>query len=449
MRSPFSFEGELDRRGYALRAIPVFLLQYAIALAAMGAEHVGTWRPGLAFWISPLRVVVEVAGWPRRPWVLSLTMIAMLAVTAVLVALAFRRARQAHGFDLLAAFSIVPVLQGPAVLCLCLAPPLKSESVPGLPDDTRPLAIRTAVAGLLIAAALGVGAVALSTLAFGVYGMGLFLASPFVIGLVTAYVANRRGDISMRATWKLVGGGLLLAALALLGFAFEGVVCLVLASPLIAVMGLLGALLGRAWGLAGLRPRNTVMSIAIAPLLMLAETVAPPHADFESVESIAIAATPDQVWDSVVHMGPIPGAPAVPFRWGLAYPMRGEIVGQGVGAVRRGVFSTGVAYERVTAWDPGRELDFVVLSDPPTMRELSPYSQVNAPHVQGYFRTRDARFTITPLGDGRTRLTLATHHDLDLEPAPYWLPLAEWATHANKVRVLAHFRDQAETAARR
>ena len=163
-----------------------------------------------------------------------------------------------------------------------------------------------------------------------------------------------------------------------------------------------------------------------------------------TVESIDVAASPAAVWDSIVHMGPIPDAPAAPFRWGLAYPLRGEIHGAGIGAIRVGVFSTGVAYERVTEWAPGRKLSFIVLSDPPSMHELSPYAHVNAPHVRGYFRTRDARFTITPLANGRTRLTLATHHDLDLEPALYWLPMAQWAVHANKVRVLRHFRDQAE-----
>ena len=108
------------------------------------------------------------------------------------------------------------------------------------------------------------------------------------------------------------------------------------------------------------------------------------------------------------------------------------------------MFSTGVAYERVTVWRPGRQLDFIVLSDPPSMRELSPYPKVDAPHVRGYFRTLDARFTLTPLGPDRTRLTLATRHELDLDPAPYWLPFAQWAVHANKVRVLQHFRQQAE-----
>jgi hypothetical protein len=146
-------------------------------------------------------------------------------------------------------------------------------------------------------------------------------------------------------------------------------------------------------------------------------------------------------------MGPIPEPPAAPFRWGLAYPVDGRIDGEGVGAVRRGVFSTGVAYEQVTEWEPGRKLAFIVLSDPPNMRELSPYGDLPTPHVRGYYRTLDARFSFTPLANGRTRLTLATRHRLDLEPALYWIPWAQWTTHVNKRRVLAHFKRQAEAAA--
>jgi hypothetical protein len=191
------------------------------------------------------------------------------------------------------------------------------------------------------------------------------------------------------------------------------------------------------------------MSIAFVPLLMVGEAALPPRAGFDNVASIEVDAPPAAVWDAVVHMGPIPDAPAAPFRWGLAYPMRGEIMGTGVGALRRGVFSTGVAYEKVTEWEPDRKLSFIVLSDPPTMREFSPYQHVNAPHQSGYFKTLDARFTITPLADGKTRLSLATRHELDLEPALYWTPFAIWATHANKARVLRHFRQQAEASTAR
>ena len=78
---------------------------------------------------------------------------------------------------------------------------------------------------------------------------------------------------------------------------------------------------------------------------------------------------------------------------------------------------------------------------------LSPYQQVHAPHVNGYFVTLNARFTITPLTNGHTRLTLDTRHELNLNPYVYWLPIVKWAIHTNKTRVLRHFAAQAEAAA--
>ena len=441
MRSPFAFEGELSRRAYAARSVGAFLTQHLVVWAIFAIAgrplHTPWW-----FWLTPLRTLVFNA--QALPiWLVPTAMIMSVVIAWLLAALAFRRARQANFDPGIAPLAIAPVMQVAVILWLSFAPPRPaSEPLPILDDGPPKAGITTQ--GLLVAAVLSVAAVLVSAVVLGLYGYGLFIASPFVIGLTTGYLGNRRGDIGVGKTWGMVFGGLWLGALALIGLAFEGVVCLVLASPLIGIMGFAGGEMGRALARLRQRGRPILTSFAVVPLLLAGEVLLPPRASFVSIESVDVAASPAAVWDSVVHMGPIPDAPAVPFRWGLAYPMRGEILGTGVGAIRRGVFSTGVAHERVTEWAPERKLSFIVLSDPPTMRELSPYAHVNAPHVEGYFRTLDARFTITPLPSGMTRLTLATSHELDLEPVLYWMPIAEWATHANKVRVLDHFRQQAE-----
>jgi hypothetical protein len=141
--------------------------------------------------------------------------------------------------------------------------------------------------------------------------------------------------------------------------------------------------------------------------------------------------------------------PGLVFRLGLAYPIRSRIIGQGVGAVRIGIFSTGVARERITTWTPGRRLAFAVLSQPPAMTELSPYAEVHAPHVRGYFDTVSTSFDLQPLPGGGTRLVLEASHVLRLDPVLYWEPVARWAIHQNSERVLRHIRSRAEAAAGR
>lgn len=170
----------------------------------------------------------------------------------------------------------------------------------------------------------------------------------------------------------------------------------------------------------------------------------PPLTRFSTIETVDISAPPHDVWVSLIHMGRIASSPALPFRLGVAYPVRGDIEGSGVGAIRRGTFSTGIAVERVTEWQIDRKLGFTVVSDPPAMRELSPYRHANAPHIKGYFRTTYTSFEIVPLGDGRSRVVEHTDHELKLDPVLYWMPLARWIIHENNMRVLAHVKQQAE-----
>ena len=441
------FEGVRGRITYLAASLVVFFSQHLVVLAAGVATHPAAPKVWW-FWLNPFRTILFDGFSNPSSLALVLGMVGTCIADAALLWLAFLRARNTARGEWTATLVRAPVIQLGAIAWLTIAP--DRSGLTDTPDLPRArLDARTAATGLMVGVGMIVFTVALSTLVFRVYGYVLFLASPFLIATTVAYLANRDGRIGFGRTLGLVSFSFVLGGLTLIGFAFEGVVCLLLATPLIAIMGLIGAGLGMELTKLGRRGRGTMLSsIALIPLLLVGEAALPPHAAFDSAESVDVAASPAEVWDAVVHMGPIPDAPAAPFRWGLAYPLCGEILGTGVGSIRRGVFSTGVAYERVTEWAPDKRLSFVVLSDPPSMRELSPYDHVNAPHVNGYFRTLDARFMLTPLAHGRTRLMLSTHHTVDLEPTLYWTPIAEWAVHANKVRVLRHFQQQAEASAR-
>jgi len=371
---------------------------------------------------------------------ITLLVFGMVASMWLLGALAFRRAETTGSHPAWAALIVVPLLQLGALGYLAWQPD-RPDTLPPEPIETK---WRSSLVGTLAGGSVGLLGSACWTLVVGEYGWGLFLGTPLVMGFVAARLANQHEDIGRRASCKIALWSVLLGGLAMLALAIEGIVCLLMAAPLIGVMAVLGALAGRKWALRQGVGTTRLRSVALLPLLMAVETQLPPADSFEDVRSIEIAASPAAVWDSVVHMGPIPARPAAPFGWGLAYPLRGTIRGEGPGAVREGVFSTGVAYEQVTVWEPGKRLEFDVLSDPPMMHELSPYREVHAPHLSGYFMTRDARFRIEPLANGKTRLTLATRHELSIAPIAYWKPISLWAIHANKRRVLEHFRNQAE-----
>ncbi len=442
MRKFFAFEGTIGRLPYALSSLAIVALPYAAVRLVFAALH----QPWAATWRSstvPLFALGELEHLPL--FTLPLAFLALLVVYWALAALAFRRAADAAADGWIAALVVAPGFQIPAILYLSFLPrrPQPAPTADAIPDGR--MEWRSAAQGVLTGMALTLFGVAAGALVFGSYGFGIFVLTPFVIGVATAFLANRVRDIGWRQTHHLTALALTLGGTALVLVALEGLVCIVLAAPLAYGTALVGALLGRAAAQRpGRRGRSTLTAFAILPAMFASEQAFPATTTFATDESIDIAAPPDAVWRALIRMDRIDGPPSLPFRLGVAYPLRGEIAGSGVGAIRTGVFSTGIALERVTEWQADRVLGFVVLSDPPAMHEMSPYAHVNAPHVQGYFRTVSTRFEIVGLAGGRSRLSEHTVHALRLDPILYWLPLARWIIHQNNARVLASVRAHAE-----
>lgn len=290
--------------------------------------------------------------------------------------------------------------------------------------------------GTLTGVLIIVFAVATSTLAFGSYGWGLFVLTPLVVGLATGYLVNRFQPITARRTNGLVLLSAALGCFALIIFALEGLICLILASPLAALLAIAGGALGRAAARKGSDGPKPLFCVALLPFAFAADAVSPPSVNLLSEASIDIAAPQERVWAEIISNSPIAASPPLAGRLGLAYPMRGELVGGGRGAARYGRFSTGTAIERVTEWRPGYRLTFEVLSQPPAMKETSPYRHVHAPHVQGYFETGETQFDLKPLSPRTTRLTIRAAHRLKIDPIIYWEPIARWAIRENTRRVL-------------
>lgn len=439
MRSLFSMRRELSPLSYAFAAPPLLLVPHLAVAVAMFAYH-RLLVPDVSFWLLPLRRLAYTG--PIPGWAEALVMLAAVLAVWVLAVLSFRRAARARGPGYaLAALTLVPALQIAAVLVLALLPVRADAPAPETEARTN---LAHVVQGVLTGMTLVVLAVLVSAVTFGSYGWGLFVMTPFLVGLTTAYIANRRDPLPSGQTLPLVLGAVALGGAALLALALEGLMCIVLIAPLAAVVAALGGAIGRAVALARHRRRTPLMSVALLPAVFALEAAVPPEAPIATEERIDIAAPPAAVWQALISDRPISSGPGIVGFAGFAYPIRGRLQGSGVGATRLGEFSTGTAVERVTAWQPGRRLAFTVLRQPPAMEEMSPYRRVHAPHVSGYFVTGDTSFDLMPLPGGRTRLTARASHLLRIDPLPYWEPMARWAIRANVTRVLHGIRDEAE-----
>jgi hypothetical protein len=222
-----------------------------------------------------------------------------------------------------------------------------------------------------------------------------------------------------------------------------------MAVPIALPLALLGAWVGHALVRAPSRPdpRPILPGLAlVVPLLVVLEKDG--ERPREVSTAVEVDAPPELVWREVVAFAELPPPTELLFRAGVAYPLRAEIEGTGVGALRRCVFSTGTFLEPIEVWDEPRRLEFGVLEQPLTMQELSPWGTISPPHLAGTFRSRHGRFLLEPRADGGTRLVGTTWYTNRMAPTRYWRLWSDAIVHAIHGRVLEAIRARAEAAVR-
>jgi uncharacterized membrane protein YhaH (DUF805 family) len=411
-----------------------------------------------------------------------------LAVPFILIGvwLTVKRLRDVGWPIALVVFFFVPVVNLLLFVVLSLLPPRPESPARPLGPDDGPLAYRPAALGDLRldyrgtplwerlrdahrrltrdtttgAAILALTLTVPPTLAFVVlatavlqnYGWGLFVGGPFALGLASVVVFGAARPQSFGLCMLIAFLATTTAGLGVLVFAMEGAICLLMAAPIGFGLAFMGGLIGY---VIQLRPWNAEYSpyilLAVAltlPSLTAAEAADPPDPEVMEVSSVVeVDAPPETVWNEVITFPELPPPDDWVFHTGVAYPVRAEIVGRGVGAERHCVFSTGAFVEPIDGWDEPRRLSFRVTDQPEPMREWSPYT-LHPPHLHGYLVSRRGEFRLTPLDGGRTRLEGTTWYTNRMWPAWYWRLWSDAIIHRIHLRVLNHVKGLAEADSR-
>ena len=280
----------------------------------------------------------------------------------------------------------------------------------------------------------------------GYFGLATFLAFPFAIGVSGGVVIRRAGGTfgqGVAAAMTLVGAVILV----LCGMLMEGIVCVVMAAPIGAVLAFFGAVVG--YFLARTKAADgTLQSAAwLSIVFMVGLEGWNPPAPLEATTSseVIINAPAARVWAELHDIRDLPATDNFLFQFGIAHPMGTVTDGQGVGAARLCKLSTGDMPEIVTVWKPGQELRFKVLSTPPSMRETGFFGKtIDTTHIHSAYASLDGGFKLTALPDGRTRLVGESHYLLNIAPASYWNLWTEEIVHMVQRRVLEHVKTRSE-----
>src|SRR6266478_2286286 len=451
------WQGKIDRKSYAIAGCSTFLLKFFLDKFVAFAWFGRSWFLW-SYW-QPLGAGARVNSMPpdTRAFVGTLLILAVPFIWLG-VTLTVQRLRDAGKPLWLVVLFFVPVINLLFFILLCA---MESHAVEASRaaapwPETRALD-RWIPRGAQGAAALSVGlAIAigciftfLGTQVLVSYGWGLFVALPFCLGLFSVLVYSYHEPRSFGSCMSVALGPIALLGAVLILVAIEGLICILMAAPFALGLAALGGMLGYTIQAAYWLNKGTsvMMSIVLlfTPAVQGVERLVKLQPEtYMARTAIEVNAPPEKVWNQVVAFAEIPPPKELLFRAGIAYPIRAEISGHGAGAVRHCIFSTGPFAEPIEVWDEPRLLKFGVTANPAPLNELSPYGNIQPPHLHGYFVSEKGQFSLTALPGRRTRLEGTTWYQHTMWPAAYWHLWSDYIIHKIHSRVLEHIRAAAE-----
>jgi hypothetical protein len=233
-------------------------------------------------------------------------------------------------------------------------------------------------------------------------------------------------------------------------FLREGVVCLLMISPIWVVGGWIGAFVSRGRRKAPVDANVFRSSLFLLPLMigLIEGQLSFPRDHVTVTRQVVVAATPDEIWPYAVsnaHIGAAEG------RWtfsqnivGLPRPRATVMRGQGVGAVRTAYWGDKINFQEiVTDWRPGirlgRKFSFANSS-------LRDYTDKHIDPDGQFLKVDAGAYTLRTLAPGVTLLTLETHYIAKTHVNLYaelWGELMLGDVQDNIVAIIKH---RAETA---
>ncbi|WP_454803406.1 SRPBCC family protein [Mucilaginibacter phyllosphaerae] len=259
-----------------------------------------------------------------------------------------------------------------------------------------------------------------------------FVILPFLMGIVSAW-CWRKINISTRkqSAWTIYNTviAIVLSFLVLK----EGMICLVIVSPLLFAFILLGTYAGKAM----FKRNNQTLNASVFVMLFgifIADSLSVHRYENKVADTITVNAPPTEVWKYVVAYKRIEKKSDFwLFRMGMPSPVQSTAEGYYLGAKRKCIFSNGYVFdEKIVTYDENKDLTFDITNQP------------RDPEIMGHIDILRGQFLLKDNGNGTTRLTGNSWYRLYVFPVWYYDIWAESVTRNVHLRVMEHIKELAE-----
>ena len=278
------------------------------------------------------------------------------------------------------------------------------------------------------------------------YGWTVFVLTPIIMGFLPPFWVGALEEINVKEAYQLSFLTLGLALIALLIFALEGLICIAMSLPILAILTWFGTFISIQIS-KNIKPNTPLVVIGIA-LFSITSTsfdiINKPEGLIPVRTNILINAPIDNVWKNVVSFNKIDEPKDWIFKTGVSCPTDATIEGEGVGAIRYCNFTTGSFVEPITTWNQPNLLQFDVLEQPTPMNEFNPFWDIHPPHLDGYFKSYKGQFHLSKIDENITKLEGTTWYKVDITPEFYWKTWSDFIIHRIHNRVLNHIKNESE-----
>lgn len=242
------------------------------------------------------------------------------------------------------------------------------------------------------------------------YGTTFFAIFPLAVGFSIGTFEKKKRQLSYLILGLLIFFGLLLAG------ALEGIVCVLMALPIFALMVWIGYLVQKKFVKKEPKESQKLM-ISFTPLLLLLiinpiEQMILPQPELITItNSITLDYPPEVVFDEVKEMDKLDAPKPVAMQLGLPSPYKCVLEGDTIGAKRNCLFKNGHILAEITKYEKGKVLEMNVIDYTLTGRD--------------WFQFVDATYTFSEK-DNQTTITRTSSYKSVLNPRIYWEPLEKW-----------------------
>ncbi len=289
----------------------------------------------------------------------------------------------------------------------------------------------------------------LSTGKFGGYGASLFVLTPALSGFISSLTLTLQKEYKYKFVLWVGLIPLLLAFILIFIFAMEGVICLLMASPIFIIANLFGSVIGHTVGRNINKKQKLPVLFAIIILnptaIALENNSEIKATKMTTLTTLVVNAPAEVVWESLVKKNSFSGFDNFFFRSGVAYPKSTELISSNSKNYFVCDYSQGKIAIPVQSLTKNKVLQFAFTETPAPMKELSFYPDLELPHLHGYFNVISGQIKLTALPGNQTKLTATTIYSYKIKPIIYWKNWTNYLLNEVHYQVLSTIKENSES----